>query len=42
MFVYMVGEELEMRIIEKRHAQERYDLIEENREHFGRWLTWIH
>jgi ribosomal-protein-serine acetyltransferase len=42
MFDYVMGDELKMRIIEKRHAQEFYDLIDGNREHFGRWLTWIH
>jgi len=41
MFEHVMGDELTMGMLEMRHEQQFYDLIDRNREHFGRWLTWI-
>lgn len=38
---YQIDEHLELRLVEKRHAQTIYDLCDQNREHIGEWLPWI-
>ena len=38
---YLIADNLELRLIEKRHAQALFDLCDDNREHIGKWLTWI-
>ena len=40
MFDSTIKGQLRMRMIEKRHSKEFYDLISENKDHFSRWLTW--
>lgn len=41
MFEQVKDDELTMRMLEMRHEQQYYELIDRNRAHFGRWLTWI-
>jgi ribosomal-protein-serine acetyltransferase len=38
LFSYRIDDELELRLIEERHAQARYDLIDRNREYLQQWL----
>jgi ribosomal-protein-serine acetyltransferase len=40
MFYHRLGQELELRILEERHAEELYLLTEANRAHLRRWLSW--
>jgi ribosomal-protein-serine acetyltransferase len=40
MFIYVVDPEIELRLLEDRHAEELYNLTDENRAHLRRWLTW--
>jgi ribosomal-protein-serine acetyltransferase len=41
MFSYMLSENVEVRLLEERHAQELTDLIERNREHLRASLPWV-
>jgi ribosomal-protein-serine acetyltransferase len=38
---YSVDDNLELRLVEKRHARSIFDLSIQNREHIGEWLSWI-
>lgn len=40
-FRYPITENAELRLLEPRHADEMYALVEQNREHLGRWLSWV-
>jgi ribosomal-protein-serine acetyltransferase len=40
MFIYTVDHEIELRIFEERHADELYELTDDNRVHLRQWLTW--
>ena len=37
MFFYKVDEQIELRLIERRHMAELFKLIDANREHWGQW-----
>ncbi|MHB0935979.1 MAG: GNAT family N-acetyltransferase [Armatimonadota bacterium] len=41
MFSYPLAPDAELRLLEPRHAEEQYALIDGNREHLGRWLNWV-
>ena len=41
MFSYPLAPDTELRLLEPRHAEEQYALIDGNREHLGRWLGWV-
>ena len=36
-----IGNDLELRLLELRHADELYNLIDQNREHLRRWMPWV-
>lgn len=40
MFPFDLGEGAELRILERRHAQELLDFVAENREYLAEWLDW--
>ena|SRR5215210_544321 len=41
MFSYKLSENMELRLLEERHAQELTDLTYRNREHLRAWLPWV-
>jgi len=41
MFSYPLAPDAELRLLEPRHAEEQYALIDRNRAHLGRWLGWV-
>lgn len=41
MFAHIVGDGVELRLLETRHAEEVFRAVEENREHLSRWLPWV-
>ncbi len=41
MFYYKVNDELSLRLLEYRHAQPLFDLIQANKEYLGQWLPFI-
>lgn len=41
MFAIKVDNEIELGLLEERHAQALFDLTERNREHIGEWLPWV-
>ncbi len=41
MFSAPVDEGLELRLLEPRHAETLFNLIDENREHLGYWFPWV-
>ena len=41
MFVMPLGEGLELRLLEPRHAEEVYAAIDANRERLRQWLPWV-
>lgn len=40
-FSHRIDDELELRVLEPRHAAELYAVLDANREHVGRWLPWL-
>lgn len=40
-FVLPVDGTLSLRLVEPRHAEELYSVIDANRDHIGRWLPWV-
>jgi ribosomal-protein-serine acetyltransferase len=36
-----LGDDIELRLYESRHAEEIFALVERNREHLGPWLWWV-
>ncbi len=40
-FSWNIGEHAELRLLEPRHAQELYLLVDSNREYLRRWLPWV-
>jgi ribosomal-protein-serine acetyltransferase len=40
MFNYRINKEIELRLLEERHAEEFYALLMDNREYFRQWLSW--
>jgi ribosomal-protein-serine acetyltransferase len=41
MFRYPLAAGAELRLLELHHAEQVFDLVEQNREHLRRWLTWV-
>src|SRR5438477_1785166 len=41
MFRHKVTEEIELRLIEQRHAEEIFRLVDANRKHLREWLPWL-
>ncbi|MFZ5966366.1 MAG: GNAT family N-acetyltransferase [Bacillota bacterium] len=41
MFKMTIDKDIELRILEERHAQEDYLLIEKNRDYLRQWLPWV-
>jgi ribosomal-protein-serine acetyltransferase len=41
MFSLKLSDELEFRLLEERHAEELFDLVDRNRLHLRRWLPWL-
>ena len=41
MFRFQLDEHAELRLLEERHAEELFALIERNRDHFGKWIPWV-
>ncbi|MFF5995765.1 GNAT family protein [Lysinibacillus sp. KU-BSD001] len=41
MFTYRVDDEVALKLVTQRDAEEVFDLIEENREHLREWLGWL-
>jgi len=41
MFSYPLAPDAVLRLLEPRHAEEMFALIDRNREHLGRWLGWV-
>lgn len=41
MFVFKIDEEVELKLLEERDARALFELADRNREHLGKWLTWV-
>ena len=41
MFVFAIDQDLELRLLEERHAEELFALTDKNREYLKRWLPWL-
>jgi ribosomal-protein-serine acetyltransferase len=41
MFTLRIGDDAELRLLEERHAEALFALVERNREHLRRWLPWL-
>jgi ribosomal-protein-serine acetyltransferase len=41
MFRLALGEDAELRLLEARHAEPLFALVEQNRAHLRRWLPWV-
>lgn len=41
MFKYQITEDMDLRILELRHAEIVYQLVDENRNYLGKWLPWV-
>jgi ribosomal-protein-serine acetyltransferase len=41
MFSFWINKEIELRILESRHAQEVFNQIEKDREYLSTWLSWV-
>jgi ribosomal-protein-serine acetyltransferase len=41
MFTHKLTNDAELRLLEPRHAEELYLLVDSNREHLRRWLPWV-
>lgn len=42
MFVYSLGDDVELRILRPHHAAEFLAFVERERQHLGQWLSWAH
>ena len=40
-FRFAIDHDLELRLIEERHAEELFALVDRNREHLREWLVWV-
>ena len=40
MFSFTVDDDIELRLLEKHHAEELFELVDRNRDHLGRWFPW--
>ena len=41
MFTYKLDDDSELLLMEARHAEELYELVDANREHLRQWLPWV-
>jgi ribosomal-protein-serine acetyltransferase len=41
MFVFRIDQDLELRLLEERHAEELFGLTDKNREYLKKWLPWL-
>jgi ribosomal-protein-serine acetyltransferase len=41
MFVFGIDQDLELRLLEERHAEELFALTDKNREYLKKWLPWL-
>jgi ribosomal-protein-serine acetyltransferase len=41
MFSLKLSDELELRLLEERHTDELFALVDQNRKHLRRWLPWL-
>jgi ribosomal-protein-serine acetyltransferase len=41
MFSFEIDHEIDLRLLEERHAPELFALTDENRKHLARWLAWV-
>lgn len=41
MFVFRVDDEIELGLLEERHAEEVFALVDANRQHLRQWLPWV-
>jgi ribosomal-protein-serine acetyltransferase len=41
MFILKISDELELRLLEERHAEELFALVDQNRQHLRQWLPWL-
>lgn len=41
MFSYKIDNEVSLHLLEKRHAEELYELVDQNREYLRQWLPWV-
>lgn len=41
MFVFTVDDEIELRLHERWHAEELFQLVDDNREHLAPWFPWV-
>lgn len=41
MFNLIIDKDIELKILETRHAEEDYNLINKEREHLRKWLPWV-
>ena len=41
MFTLQIDDDLSLRLLEERHAESLFRLIDANREHLGRWFPWV-
>lgn len=41
MFVFKVDDEIELRLLEERHAEEVFAVVDANRAHLRQWLPWV-
>ena len=42
MFRFVIDDDLDLRLIEERHAEELFALVDRNREHLRKWLVWVY
>jgi ribosomal-protein-serine acetyltransferase len=41
MFRYIIDDDIELRLLEERHAEELFALTDQNREYLREWLPWV-
>lgn len=41
MFEFKLNDEIRLRLLETRHAEELFDLVDANRDHLRSWLPWV-
>ncbi|MNJ40025.1 putative ribosomal N-acetyltransferase YdaF [compost metagenome] len=41
MFAYIISNDLQLKLLEMRHAEEMFKLSDQNRVHLREWLPWV-